>query len=68
MRVGSFVVEDSVAKIEGVLAEAFLLLRYREHARIPVHHAVLGEFDLVLQVCLGLDEVGKVTTDLIGGG
>ena len=40
-------------------------MRYRQSAGTPVDHAVLGKFNLVLQVDIGFDKYSKVAADLL---
>ena len=40
-------------------------MRYWQNAGNPVDHAVLGKFNLVLQVDVGFDKCSKVAADLL---
>ena len=65
MRSGVFEIENATAKVDGVLAEVLQPLGYRECAGESIDHAVSGELDPVLQIDIGIDEVGEEATDLI---
>ena len=65
MRSGVFEIENAIMKVDGVLVEALKPLGYRQGAGESVDHAVLGELDPVLQIDIGIDEVGEEATDLI---
>ena len=65
MRGKVFMVEYCALKVGGKLPEALQPLRYRQNAGTPVDHAVLGKFNLVLQVDIGFDKYSKVTADLL---
>ena len=65
MRSRVFEIENATAKVDGVLAEALQPLGYMQGAGESIDHAVLSELDPVLQIDIGIDEVGEEATDLI---
>ena len=56
MLVGGVMVKYSIAKVDGILAEALQSLGHGQRAGIAVDHAVLGERDAVLEVEVGVDD------------